>query len=250
MNNNTHSSDILDLPAVILAGGKGTRLAPFTTVFPKPLMPLDDMPILEIVIRQLRAVGIRNITLSVGYLSSLLQAYFNDGKKWDVDIRYSSENTPLGTAGPIALVDGLDRTFLVMNGDLLTTMDYFELYSFHKSRGSLVTVSTFTKHVKIDLGVLEQFTDGRISDYIEKPSFDYQVSMGIYLMEPEVLKFIPREQRLDLPDLVRNLIARGEKVFGYPFKGKWLDIGRQEDYAAAIDIFRNSRSEFLPGDVS
>ncbi len=232
--------------AVILAGGKGTRLAPYTAVLPKPLMPIEDMPILEIVIRQLRRAGVRNITLSVGYLASLLEAYLGNGSKWGVRIRYSREETPLGTAGPLTLVSGLKRTFLVMNGDLLTTLDYSAMVRFHREHGAVATVGLYDKEVKIDLGVLEIDDDHHITGYVEKPTLHYQVSMGVYVMEPAVLRYIPAGQKFDLPDLVRALIADGLPVIGYHFNGYWLDIGRQEDYAQAVELFQRERARFLP----
>jgi NDP-sugar pyrophosphorylase family protein len=237
---------LIGLRAVVLAGGKGTRLAPYTTVLPKPLMPIDDLPILEIVIRRLHQAGVRDITLSVGYLASLIEAYFGDGSRWGVTIHYSREDEPLGTAGPLYLVPGLDSTFLVMNGDLLTTLDYADMVRFHRERGAAVTVGLFKKQVKIDLGVVETDGDSRVVGYVEKPTLSYEVSMGMYVMEPCVLRYIPSGRRFDLPDLVRALIGDQQSVVGYPFEGHWLDIGRQEDYARATELFEMNRSIFLP----
>jgi NDP-sugar pyrophosphorylase family protein len=234
--------------AVILAGGRGRRLAPYTTILPKPLMPIDDMPILEVVVRQLRRAGIRDITLAVGHLASLLEAYFGDGSKWKVRIRYSHEDEPLGTAGPIALLaPDLKRTFLVMNGDLLTTLDYAAMVRFHREHGAVATVSLFDKEVNIDLGVIETDDGHHITGYVEKPMFHYQVSMGVYVMEPDVLHYIPTGLKFDLPDLVKTLIANRLPVIGYQFDGYWLDIGRQEDYIQAVELFQRERSRFLPG---
>ncbi len=234
--------------AVILAGGKGRRLAPYTTILPKPLMPIDNMPILEVVIRQLQNAGIRDITLAVGYLASLLEAYFGTGSKWDVRIRYSHEDEPLGTAGPLALLaHDLKRTFLVMNGDLLTTLDYTAMVRFHHEQGAVATVGLFDKVVHLDLGVIETDNAHRVTGYVEKPILRYQVSMGVYVMEPEVLRYIPIGERFDLPELVKALIADGLPVIGYHFDGYWLDIGRQEDYVQAVELFQRERSRFLPG---
>jgi NDP-sugar pyrophosphorylase family protein len=236
---------IQEMQVVILAGGRGTRLAPYTYVLPKPLMPLGEMPILEIVIRQLRKAGFRDITLAVGYLASLIEAYFGDGSRLGVNIRYSFETEPLGTAGPLSLVKGIDDTFLVMNGDLLTTIDYTDLIEFHKDRNATATVGVYEKDVKIDLGVVETDSKNGIISYIEKPMLSYNVSMGIYVMETKVLEYINPEEHLDLPELIRLLIAEGQIVIGYPFKGTWLDIGRQEDYAAAAELFANDYSTFI-----
>ena len=232
--------------AVVLAGGRGTRLAPYTTVLPKPLMPVGDMPILEILVRQLRVAGIRRITLAVGHLAALLEAYFGDGARFGVSLDYSYEDEPAGTAGPLALVGGLDQTFLVMNGDLLTTIDFEDLLRTHRARGSAVTVGLFEKQVQLGLGIVESDGDGRVTNYVEKPTLTYEVSVGIYAMEPAVLEHIEPGERLDLPDLVLRLIAAGAEVHAYRFSGTWFDIGRPDDYAAASEHFERQRDELLP----
>ncbi len=232
--------------AIILAGGKGTRLAPYTTVFPKPLMPIGDIPILEIVMRQLAHNGFRDLTLAVGHLAELLMAYCGDGKKFGVNIDYSREEEPLGTAGPIALVKNLNDTFLVMNGDLLTTIDYSAMLAYHRARGAIATVASYQRDVKIDLGVIEYSSDNWITDYIEKPTYHYSVSMGIYIFELAILNYIKPNQRLDLPELMINLIQDKQKVNVFPFDGYWLDIGRPDDYEKAIGEFSQHREAFLP----
>ncbi len=231
--------------AIILAGGKGRRLAPYTTILPKPLMPIGDVPILEVIIRQIRKAGFDEITMAVGYLAELLMAYFGDGSKWDVKICYSREEQPLGTAGPIGLVNGLDEPFLVMNGDLLTTLDYRALWIHHRSCGAIATLATFRRDIRIDLGVIETDGQNRVRGYIEKPTYQYAVSTGIYIFEPQVLRYIPHQQRKDLPELVLDLLAAGEEVTAYPFKGIWLDIGRLDDYERAVREFEEHRTEFL-----
>lgn len=232
--------------AVILAGGKGTRLAPYTTILPKPLMPVGDMPILEIVIRQLARYGFNDLTLAVGHLAELLMAYCGDGSKFGVTIDYSREEQPLGTAGPIALVPNLNETFLVMNGDLLTTIDYSTMLAYHRERGALATIACYQRDVKIDLGVIEVDSENWVANYIEKPTYHYAVSMGIYIFEPAILGYITRNQRLDLPELVLNLIKDGKKVNVFNFDGYWLDIGRHDDYEQAIEEFAAHREDFLP----
>jgi NDP-sugar pyrophosphorylase family protein len=232
--------------AVILAGGKGTRLAPYTTILPKPLMPVGDMPILEIVMRQLEAHGFRSLTLAVGYLAELLMAYCGDGSKFGVTIDYSREEQPLGTAGPIALIPNLNDTFLVMNGDLLTTIDYSAMLQYHRERGALVTIACYQRDVKIDLGVIAVDSDNWVADYIEKPTYHYDVSMGIYIFEPQILDYIAKNERLDLPDLVLKLLQAGKKVNVYHFDGYWLDIGRHDDYEQAIEEFSKNKEKFLP----
>jgi NDP-mannose synthase len=234
--------------AVILAGGKGTRLEPYTTILPKPLMPIGDMPILEILLRQIKRAGINHAVLTVGHLASLLRAYFGDGAELGLDITYSLEQIPLGTAGPIALVKGLEKTFLVSNGDVLTTLDIKKLLAFHKRKGGIATIAAHCRQVKIDLGVIQMDGDERVSGYIEKPTSEYTVSMGVYVFEPRVLDYIPVGQYLDFPDLILKLIANGEKVCGYAFDGYWMDIGRSDDYVQANKDFCNMKNQFLPED--
>jgi NDP-sugar pyrophosphorylase family protein len=231
--------------AVILAGGKGTRLAPYTTVLPKPLMPIGEMPILEIVIRQLALHSFNDLTLAVGYLAELLMAYCGDGSKFGVNIGYSREEQPLGTAGPISLVPDLNDTFLVMNGDLLTTIDYSAMLQYHRQRGALATIACFQRDVKIDLGVIEVDQNNWVANYIEKPTYHYSVSMGIYIFEPQVVNYIPKNQRLDLPDLVKLLMKDGRQVNVYHFDGYWLDIGRHDDYEKAMEEFAANRGQFI-----
>ena len=225
--------------AVILAGGKGVRLAPLTEVIPKPLVPLGGMPIMEVVIRHLKANGFQRITLAVGYLSDLIKAYFQDGAKWGVEIDYSYEAQPLGTAGPLAAIGGLDETFLVMNADVLTNLDFRELIGYHRHLGGIATIAAYQRQVKIDLGVIIPDGNDRIKDYVEKPTTSHLVSMGVYIFEPEVLDFVQPDKYLDFPDLVKLLLQAGHAVHYQPFSGYWLDIGRHEDYAQAAADFEN-----------
>ncbi len=231
--------------AVILAGGKGTRLAPYTTVFPKPLIPVRDTPILEIVIRQLREHGFHDIILSVGYLARLMKTYFGDGSHLGVNLTYSMEERPLGTAGPLSLVSLSEEPTLVMNGDLLTTLDYGDFYRYHCQMGPALTIGLYPRRVKIDLGVLKTNGGGEIVEYVEKPEFEHQVSMGIYVIDPSVHTLIPYNQRLDFPELVARLLADGRRVIGYRFEGYWLDIGRPDDYERACAEFERLRPLFL-----
>jgi NDP-sugar pyrophosphorylase family protein len=208
-------------------------------------MPIGEMPILEIVIRQLEKNGFNDLTLAVGYLAELLMAYCGDGSKFNVKLNYSREEQPLGTAGPISLISGLDDTFLVMNGDLLTTIDYSAMLKYHKQREAIATVACYQRDVKIDLGVIEVDSDNWVANYIEKPTYHYSVSMGIYLFEPQVLNYIEKNQRLDLPELVLKLMKDNKKVNVFNFDGYWLDIGRHDDYERAIEEFANHREKFL-----
>ena len=254
------------MKAVVLAGGKGTRLLPYTRIFPKPLIPIGEMPILEVLIHQMHRAGINNIVLTVGHLSELMRAFFQDGSHLGVNITYNYEETPLGTAGPLAMVDGLDDTFLVTNGDVLTTLPIAELIANHKQSGAAATIAMHCREVRIDLGVIQlqrgrrredyltvdpfnnDGSDGsnRVVDYIEKPSYNYLVSMGLYVFEPRVLQYIPKGQHLDFPDLVKKLLAAGEVVNGFPFAGYWQDLGRPDDYEQATADFEKMRAEFLP----
>jgi NDP-sugar pyrophosphorylase family protein len=234
------------MKAVILAGGKGTRLRPYTTILPKPLMPIGDMPILEILLRQMRRAGVTQAVLTVGHLAELLRLFFRDGQRLNMHIDYSYEDAPLGTAGPLSLVDGLDDTFLVANGDVLTTLPLPELLAHHRRSGAAATIAMHRRQVHIDLGVIQQEDDGRVTGYIEKPTYDFMVSMGIYVFEPRVLPFIPTNAYLDFPDLVKRLIAAGEVVSGYPFDGYWQDLGRPDDYERAVEDFDRMKAEFLP----
>jgi len=234
------------LKAVILAGGKGTRLAPYTNILPKPLMPIGDMPIMEMLLWQMKRAGVREIVLAVGHLSELLRTFFNDGDKWGLHISYSYEETPLGTAGPLSLIDGLDEPFLVTNGDVMTNLDLGELFAFHNQQGGAATIAVHNRQVKINLGVVQMDGGNDITGYIEKPSYDYTVSMGIYVFEPRVLQYIPHNEYLDFPDLVLKLIAAGEKVIAYPFDGYWKDLGNADDYEQAAKDFAEMRSQFLP----
>ncbi len=234
--------------AVILAGGKGQRLRPYTTVLPKPLMPIGDMPILEVVLRQLKRAGITRVTMAVGHLAELLQAFFADGRRLGLDIDYSIEDRPLGTVGPLTLIPGLEDagTFLMMNGDVLTTLDYRALIRRHLDSRAAATIATYRREVKIDFGVIETNSDERLTGYVEKPSFDYRVSMGVYCFDARVLRLLEHAVYRDFPDLVKSLIAAGEPVLSYGFDGYWLDIGRPDDYATAIEEFETHRHLFLP----
>lgn len=234
------------MKVVILAGGKGTRLAPYTTILPKPLVPVADLPIIEILIRQLAHYEFTDVTVSIGHLGELIQAYFATNRRLPEGVRlsYVTEPEPLGTAGSLALVRGLDETFLVANGDVLTTLDYRALTDFHRRAGAALTVAMHQKDVRIDLGVMEVDGASRVTVYREKPVLRYRVSMGVYVYEPRVLRHIPAGRYLDFPDLVTALLAAGETVAAYPSADFWLDIGRQEDYAAATEEFQRRRDEF------
>jgi NDP-sugar pyrophosphorylase family protein len=234
------------MKAVILAGGKGARLAPYTTIFPKPLVPIGDRPILEIIVRQLVRQGIGDITLSVGHLGELIEAYFQNGHRNipGLTLEYARESQPLGTAGPLARIPGLDDTFLVMNGDVLTTLSYQALIEFHRSSRAALTIATHRKEVRIDLGVLETDEHRNLVAYHEKPLYSFDVSMGIYVYEPHVMSHIMKDEYLDFPDLVLRLLNHGEKVVGFHSDDFWLDIGRREDYEIAQQEYQARAADF------
>lgn len=229
------------MKAIILAGGKGKRLAPYTTVIPKPLMPVGHMPILEILIRRLKIFGIEEITLCVGYLCNFIQAYFGDGHQLGVHLTYSREDVPLGTAGPIRLL-GLKDEFIVMNGDLLTTFDFNKFINQHKQNKSVLSIGAYQKEVNIDLGILKLDQDTLV-EYIEKPTLHHWVSMGIYLMDPSMIELIP-EGYFDLPDLVRVAIAQKQNISVYREPCVWLDIGRKDDYDYANETYGDNVEMF------
>jgi NDP-sugar pyrophosphorylase family protein len=234
------------MKAVILAGGRGARLAPYTKILPKPLMPIGDMPILEVLLRQMKRVGVDEAIITVGHLAGLLQAFFQDGSQIGMSIKYSFEDKPLGTAGPLSLLSGLDNTFMVLNGDVLTTLDFGDLLRFHAEHNAAATIAVHCRQIRIDFGVIECDGNNQIFGYKEKPTIEYMVSMGVYVFEPRVLAHIPHAQYLDFPDLVKKLIAAGEKIVGYPYTGYWQDLGRPDDYEIATKDFEKMRDLFLP----
>ncbi len=236
------------MKAVVLAGGKGTRLAPYTKILPKPLMPIGDMPILEILLRQMKTYGVDEVVITVGHLAELMRAFFQDGHRLELKIDYSFENHPLGTAGPISLISGLDETFMVCNGDVLTTLNMKELVDYHKEKGAIATIAAHERKVKIDFGVIETNGDYEITGYIEKPCYDFYVSMGVYIFEPRVLSYIKYNEYLDLPNLIIRLMEAGEKVASYPYSGYWMDLGRIDDYEHAVVEFEKIKPQILGED--
>jgi NDP-sugar pyrophosphorylase family protein len=232
--------------AVVLAGGRGARLAPYTIAFPKPLMPIGDMPIIEMVLRQLRWYGITDVMISVGHLSELIEAYFlTRGGIPGLRISYLREREPLGTAGPVGMIGDLDDDLLVMNGDLMTTLDYGKLLERHRAEQPALTIAVSPRTVQIDLGVLDIDAQSTIVGYNEKPMLSYTCSMGIYVYSPRAARAIVPGERLDLPDLVRRLLAHGERVMAYQSDCYWLDIGRHEDFERAQAEFPSMRAQLL-----
>jgi len=233
------------MKVIILAGGKGRRLYPYTVVLPKPLMPIGDFPILEVILRQLKSGHLLDITLAVGHLGNLIQTYFGDGSKWGVNIEYSFEEKPLGTVGPLTSLKNLNQTFMVMNGDLLTTLNYLNLIEYHKKQKAIATVASQKRWVDVDFGVIQKDQDESMVKYIEKPRLSYLVSMGIYVFEPEILNFIPKGEKFDFPDLMQLLLEKDKNVAIYNSDDFWLDIGRPDDYQKAVEEFEKDRKRFL-----
>jgi NDP-sugar pyrophosphorylase family protein len=232
--------------AVILAGGRGTRLRPYTASFPKPLMPIGEYPVLEILLRQLRSHGVTDVTILTGHLAYLIEAYFGDGSNLGLRLEFIREDAPLGTAGPLrGLIGRVTGDLLVMNGDLLTDVDYGALLARHRQIGADVTISTYRRPERLELGVLTIDGSGRVTRYDEKPTLQLDVSMGLYAISAPVLERIPGGH-YDMPNLINDLLAEGRRVDSRRHEGFWLDIGRVDDYAKASEAFAERPNDFLP----
>lgn len=231
--------------AIILAGGKGTRLRPYTVVLPKPLMPIGEFPILEVIIRQLIRSGFDHITLAVNHQARIIQAFFENGERWGIRIDYSVEEEPLGTMGPLKLICDLPENFLVMNGDVLTDLPYSGFFDQHVQSESLFTISSMRRQHKIDYGVLDTDAKGFLSGFREKPQVEYEVSMGVYMLNAAVLGLIPMQQPYGFDNLMLDLLKCGKRPAVKPYDGYWLDIGRPDDYARAIEEFETMKPRFL-----
>lgn len=231
------------MKAVIQAGGKGTRLRPYTLVLPKPLMPVGDLPVIEMLLKWLRRSGIEEAFVTIGYLGHLIRSLCGDGTQWGMNIYYSEETEPLGTIGPLLLIrKHLTETFLVLNGDLITDLDLREFITFHKKQGGLITIATTEKSVKVDLGVLDS-NNGLVMSFREKPEMKFRVSMGVYCIEPRVLDIIPTGIPFGFDDLMYEMLELKLPVYTYHHGGYWMDIGREEDFLKAQETF--SRNEAL-----
>lgn len=223
--------------AVILAGGLGTRLRPFTQIIPKPLLPVGDRSVLEIQIDQLKKHGVKEIIFATNYRSNLLESYFGDGSRFGVEITYSLEEKKLGTCGPLSLLrDKLTSPFIVMNGDILTNLDFDRAIEFHLSKGGLLSI--VSKDVVFPLSYGNLIGEGEcVTGIQEKPDIHVEISTGIYVMSHGIFDFIPYNEKFGMDELVKVLLARQMPIYKYKTEQYWLDIGRMEDYEKAQEDF-------------
>jgi NDP-mannose synthase len=232
--------------AVILAGGRGTRLRPYTVVLPKPLMPIGDYPILEVIVRQLAAQGFDRVTMAVNHQANLIQAFFGDGQQWGLSIDYSVEPRALSTIAPLCLIEDLPEDFLLLNGDILTDLRFDRILESHQASPAVFTIAAARRTHTIDYGVLETDETQSLIGFREKPSAEYRVSMGVYGVSRSVLSFVPPGEAYGFDHLMTDLLARGAPVKVFPYDGYWADIGRPDDYAQAIEDFDRLRATLLP----
>lgn len=242
------NTSALPRTAIMLAGGLGSRLAPLTAIIPKPLVPIGNQAIAEILLSQLAHHGIERVLVSIGYLGHLIQAVLGDGSRLGLELQYQREEKPLGTVGPLALLaDRLPQDFLVLNGDVLSDLDFAALMRSHAQSGHTLTVATYPKRVNVDLGVLQTGSGGVVTAFVEKPSYDYVVSMGVYAMNRRVLDYVTPGQPFGFDQLVLAMLAKGDPVGTFDWgHGRWLDIGRPGDFATAQESFQAERNAYLP----
>jgi len=236
------------IKALILVGGKGTRLKPYTTVIPKPLLPVGDLPILEIILMQLKAAGVKEVILAVGHMAHLFESFFQDGSRFGIKISYSYEDKPLGTAGAVAYaLDDLGDDFIVMNGDLLTTLNYKQMFMLHQERSAAATIATFNRKIKIDFGVIEFDSNQILKTYTEKPSYSFNLGMGVNILNADVASgILVKGEYLDMPDLMLKIQQQGNSVYCHNEDCFWLDMGCHSDYQEANEVFETMKDEFLP----
>ncbi len=235
--------------AVILAGGKGRRLAPYTFVIPKPIVPIGTTPILEIVLRQLARFGFGRVSIALGHMSEIVRAVAGDGSRFGIGIDYHDEEQPLGTMGPLKGIPDLPETFLVMNADVLTDLDFRTLWAFHGKRGGLATIGPYVKETQLGLGVLHPDDDDRVVGFEEKPLLRHRVSMGIYVFDRAILDRIPADTYFGFDLLMARLLEERAAVHSYVHGGRWLDIGNPADYERAQEEFESNRAAYLPDEA-
>lgn len=231
--------------AVILAGGKGTRLRPYTISLPKPLMPIGDYPILEIIVRQLKNYGFSRITMAVNHQAEIIKAFFGNGSKWNLCIDYSLEDKALSTMAPLKLINDLPDDFLVMNGDVLTDLNFEDFYSYHVKSKNIFTISSYQRKIKSEFGVLDIDENKNLVGFNEKPISALEVSMGVYMVSKSSIDYIPKNTFYGFNHLMIDLIKNKKNPKVYNFTGYWLDIGRPDDYLQALDQFDKLKTKFL-----
>ncbi len=234
------------MQAVLMAGGKGTRLRPYTDILPKPLVPIGEISILELVLRQLKHFGFERALISVGHKAELIMAVIGDGRRFGLEVSYHHEDQPLGTVGALAFLDGLDESFLVMNGDICTNLDFSRLLRAHVDSGAIATVGTYARTERIELGVLEVGPDNHVVGFTEKPTYDFLVSMGVNALRRDVLTLIPRGEFFGMDDLMLKMLAERVDVRSWRFDGLWHDIGRPDDYLRMLADFEKRPHAYLP----
>jgi NDP-sugar pyrophosphorylase family protein len=232
--------------AIVLAGGLGSRLRPYTVVLPKPLMPIGEMPILEVILRQLKLHDFSQVILAVNHQADILKAYFGDGTRFGIDISYSLETKPLGTMGPLRHIEHLPEDFIVMNGDILCDLNFSDFFLTHENNNRLFTISAAERTHTVDYGVLERNSSGNLAGFREKPQTSYLVSMGVYCVNRAILDWIPQDKNFGFDQLMLSLLASEKSVVVEPHQGYWLDIGRPDDYHQAIAEWPQVKSRLLP----
>lgn len=231
--------------AIVLAGGRGTRLRPYTVVLPKPLMPIGEEPILEVIVKQLAMRGFGHVTMAVNHQAEIIKAFFGDGSKWKITIDYSLEEKPLGTMAPLRLIRDLPDNFLIMNGDILTDRDFGEFYQNHVASGNIFSISAARRTESIDYGVLKTDEQGMLNGFQEKPKSSYLVSTGVYIASKRILEYIPEDAPFGFDGLMHRLLEAREKVSVSVHEGLWLDIGRPDDYHRAIELYKEHHSRLF-----
>lgn len=235
-------ADVPSIKAVIMAGGQGTRLHPMTQDMPKPMIPVGDRPLMEILVQQLRDSGIENLSISVHHKSEKIIEHFGDGRDFGVNITYATEDRPLGTAGALALMEPPKETLLVINGDILTELDFRAMLAYHREQGAELTVAIQRYDVQVPYGVIE-YEGAYVKRLVEKPTVPFMINAGVYLLEPAAHAEIPVGQRYDMTDLIQRLLAEGRPVAGFPIREYWLDIGQHEDYQQALEFMNHRKGD-------